>query len=186
MSIRSGDPGAAVVRPRVGRETTLVQQHDDRLDAFFFRIRTSLLAVSISSVKSQALDAGLGDDVRGVLQRHTDEPDLAAVLEGLDLVRREQRLLGVLEEHVRRQVLELRARERLRGWGRGPGCSAVAVRQASTRSASGAARASPRRTRGYRRRRSPDPSRSAPRPSARRGTLPTAAARRRSGHPRRP
>ena len=88
-------------------------QHHDRLDAALLRAAwRAALAVSTSSVNFRPCDPGLGDDVRGVLERHADEADLhAAVL--LDRDAREDRLAGVLVEHVGREVAEVRALERV-------------------------------------------------------------------------
>ena len=68
-----------------------------------FSFLAAALAVSTSSVNFRPCDAGLGDDVRGVLQGHADEADLHAVVL-LDDVRPGTRVLPVSScEHVGRR-----------------------------------------------------------------------------------
>ena len=103
----------------------------------------------------------------------------------LDRVRRQDRLVRAGVRHVGREVVERRALG-TSGRRRSSGCPPRRRRRGSRRRPSAGAPCSPRRTRGCRRR-------STSRPSdvhrldatARRGRRPRAAARRRSGHPRR-
>ena len=105
----------------------------------------------------QARDAGLGDDGRGVLQRHADEADLRRRRTFLIVYGGRIVLPVPVVDHVGREVLEVGARERV-GRRRSSGCSCRRRRRGSRRSASAAAPCSPRRTRGCPRRSTSRPS----------------------------
>ena len=119
-----------------------------------------------------------------VLQGHPDEADLGAV-HVLDRVRREDRLVGAGVLHVGGEVVEVRAAEPVVRAGVLVVLALGAVGDAAALCPSAGAPCSPRRTRGCRLRRRRVRACSSTRSWARRGTRPRAAARRRSGHPRR-
>jgi hypothetical protein len=64
---RSGHAGAAVVRGRIGRNTALVQQDDDRLDTLGLKLRDQGVGGLHLVGDAEPLNTRLGDDVGGAL-----------------------------------------------------------------------------------------------------------------------
>ena len=123
-----------------------------------FNTGTSAFTVSASSKKLMSCTADCVTIVRRRLERHADDRDLHALPVVADLVRREDRLTARLVADVRREEVEVRARERAcrrhnhrRGGNHSCGRS-TGTRPADCRTACAATRSRPRRTRGCRRR----------------------------------
>ena len=160
-----------------GRIAALVDQHDDGLDAARLQFRNQRVHGLGLVPEFEAGDAGRRDDVRRAFQRQADEGHRNAV-ELPDLVRRKHGLAGALVDGGGGEVVKFRAGKR----DAAPGSRRP---DGSRHSASAAVRPCPRRIRDCRRRRSPAPSSTATRWSARRETSPTETGWRRSGRRRR-
>ena len=110
------DDSAADARAFVvvaGREAAFVDQQHDRLDALLAQLRHEFIHRLGLVAEAQATHARRHDDARRVFQRQADEGDRNA-LEGLDVIRRQQRLAAALVDRARGEVLERRTLERLR------------------------------------------------------------------------
>ncbi len=107
---RSGKAGAAVIGTGARLRPALVDEKHDRVHASLLELGGGGVRRSHLVIETQALDALGGDDGRGVLQGHSDEPDRYA-LEPPYRPRLEQRPVPVYVDDVGREVFEIRAAE---------------------------------------------------------------------------
>src|SRR6516225_8510273 len=106
----AGNAGTFIIVP--GRKTAFVDQDHDRLDAARFQFGNGRIDGFRLVFEFEPGSAGRRDDVGCALQGQADEADGDAV-ELADLVRRKDRLAGILLEGRSRKVMEFRTWKRV-------------------------------------------------------------------------